>query len=58
MLDYLAEKADKPSYGDAAKLIEDAVQAGFEQNRLRPMEFVGDMGTRAVTGAVLDLVKG
>ncbi len=53
MLDYLAERSGDERFSDAAALIEDAVQAGFEANALRPMEFGGDMGTRAVTGAVL-----
>ena len=30
-----------------------AVQRGFEANRIRPMEFGGDMGTRAVTDEVV-----
>lgn len=56
MLDYLAEKADVAGYADAALLIEDAVQAGFEQNRLRPMEFGGDMGTKAITREILGIM--
>lgn len=58
MLDYLAEKLDRPAYEDAARLIDDAVQAGFEANALCPMEFGGDMGTRAVTREVIARVKG
>ena len=53
MLDYLAQKCDLPLYEQAAGLIEDAVAKGFAANALRPMEFGGDMGTRAVTGEVL-----
>lgn len=53
MLDYLAEKLDVPAYAQAAQSIEHAVEAGFSANALRPMEFGGDMGTRAVTRAVL-----
>ncbi|MCB1334788.1 MAG: isocitrate/isopropylmalate dehydrogenase family protein [Roseivivax sp.] len=58
MLDYLADKTSDPRHGDAARAIEQAVDAGFAQNALRPMEFGGDMGTRAVTAAVLDRVDG
>ncbi|MGC1494207.1 MAG: isocitrate/isopropylmalate family dehydrogenase [Sulfitobacter sp.] len=54
MLDYLAEKMGNARFEDAAACIERAVQAGFEENALRPMEFGGDMGTKAVTKAVLD----
>jgi 3-isopropylmalate dehydrogenase len=56
MLDYLADKSGNEGYEDASLLIEDAVQAGFEQNRLRPMEFGGDMGTKAVTCEILSII--
>ena len=56
MLDYLADKADVPSLADAARLIEDAVERGFVENRLRPVEFGGDMGTRAITSQLLGLL--
>jgi 3-isopropylmalate dehydrogenase len=53
MLDYLSERASVPGYADAAALIETAVENGFADNRLRPMEFGGDMGTKAVVKEVL-----
>ena len=53
MLDYLAEKSDQTEYAEAAVLIEEAVQNGFEQARINPMEFGGDMGTIAITNEVL-----
>jgi len=56
MLDYLAEKSGQAGYSDAAQAIEQAVEDGFAQNRLRPMEFGGDMGTKAVTREVLALL--
>ena len=49
MLDYMAEKSGDDRLANAAQLIESSVENGFRQNRLRPMEFGGDMGTRAVT---------
>lgn len=52
MLDYLAEKSGDAQYAKAAQAIEDAVERGFEENEIRPMEFGGDMGTKAVTDAV------
>jgi 3-isopropylmalate dehydrogenase len=58
MLDYLAEKLDRPQLADAAELITTAVDRGFEDNALRPMEFGGDMGTRAVTRELLSRVAG
>ena len=58
MLDYLSEKLDRPELADAAALINSAVDSGFEDNALRPMEFGGDMGTRAVTGQLLSRVSG
>ena len=54
MLDYLAEKSGDEKFSAAAARIENAVQSGFEQNRLRPMEFGGDMGTKAITKEVLN----
>ncbi|MEO1250153.1 MAG: isocitrate/isopropylmalate family dehydrogenase [Pseudomonadota bacterium] len=56
MLDYLSEKTGRPALLDAARLIDLAIERGFAENRLRPMEFGGDMGTRAVTADVIDLV--
>lgn len=53
MLDYLSEKTGIATYAEAAQLIEASVEAGFEANLLRPIEFGGDMGTQAVTAAVL-----
>ena len=52
MLDYLAEKTGDNRLGKAAETIDQAVENGFAQNLLRPMEFGGDMGTRAVTDAI------
>ena len=56
MLDYLTEKTGNTRFELAAEAIENAVDAGFAANALRPMEFGGDMGTRAVTTELLDLV--
>ena len=56
MLDYLGEKLGNSKLTDAAALIEQAVEKGFEANEIRPMEFGGDMGTKAVTNAVLQCV--
>ena len=53
MLDYLAETSGDAGYEAAARLLDGAIEAGFAENALRPMEFGGDMGTRAVTNAVL-----
>jgi len=53
MLDYLAQNSGNAKFEAAAALIDEAVQAGFEANALRPMEFGGDMGTKAVTREVV-----
>ena len=53
MLDYLADKSGHQQLADAARAIETAVESGFAENRIRPMEFGGDMGTRAVTNEVI-----
>ena len=62
MLDYLADKAGGPNgsheagAAEAAGLIGRAVDKGFAANRLRPMEFGGDMGTKAVAREVIALI--
>jgi len=56
MLDYLADKLHQPDLALAAGRIEAAVEEGFAQNLLRPMEFGGDMGTLAVTAQVIALI--
>ena len=57
MLDYLADKTGSEAMREAGRLIDDAVDRGFEANRIRPMEFGGDMGTRAVTDEIVQLVR-
>ena len=57
MLDYLADTCACTAMAEAARLIEDSVHAGFAENRIRPMEFGGDMGTQAVTREVIDQVR-
>jgi 3-isopropylmalate dehydrogenase len=56
MLDYLADRLGNRACADAAQLIEWAVEAGFAANRIRPMEFGGDMGTKAVTAELIALI--
>ncbi len=58
MLDYLAEKQDQLAFSDAADLINEAVEAGFKENMLRPMEFGGDMGTQAITKTLISSISG
>ena len=58
MLDYLTEKLNQPAYKDAAVILDAAIENGFALNRLRPMEFGGDMGTKAVTLTLLALMDG
>lgn len=57
MLDYLSERTGNGAFADAAELIDTAVSDGFDAKRLRPMEFGGDMGTKAMTDALLDLLR-
>jgi 3-isopropylmalate dehydrogenase len=57
MLDYLAEKLDAPQMADAAHAIDDAVESGFRDGRLRPMEFGGDMGTAAITRELIAILE-
>ena len=57
MLDYLSEKNKCLSAAKGAKLIETAIEVGFERNELRPMEFGGDMGTKAISKVLISLLK-
>ena len=56
MLDYLAEKLEKPAFADAALLLNDAIEAGFAAKQVRPVEFGGDMGTHATTAAISEIL--
>ncbi|RMD92941.1 MAG: isocitrate/isopropylmalate dehydrogenase family protein, partial [Alphaproteobacteria bacterium] len=56
MLDWLAERTGQAGLAEAASAIEAAVERGFAENRLRPMEFGGDMGTRAICRELLGLL--
>jgi 3-isopropylmalate dehydrogenase len=57
MLDYLADKSGHQAFAKAGELIDRAVDNGFAANRLRPMEFVGDMGTQAITTEVMAQIQ-
>ena len=57
MLDYLADKTGCVAMRDAVMLINGSVERGFAENLIRPAEFGGDMGTRAVTESVIGLVS-
>ncbi|MEP0321131.1 isocitrate/isopropylmalate family dehydrogenase [Bauldia litoralis] len=56
LLDYLAEKLDRPELADAGLLIDDAVYRGFYERLIDPMEFGGTMGTRDVAATVCRLI--
>jgi 3-isopropylmalate dehydrogenase len=57
MLDYLAERHALEAHANAARMIETAIQTGFEANRLRPVELGGDQGTAELTREVITLVE-
>ncbi len=57
MLDYLADRSGVNAPARAADLINSAIDRGFAANRMRPMEFGGDQGTRALTRELLDLMQ-
>ncbi|UCH41189.1 MAG: isocitrate/isopropylmalate dehydrogenase family protein [Gammaproteobacteria bacterium] len=58
MLDFLADKTGCNEMSQAAELVNLAVESGFGANRIRPKEFGGDMGTRAVTDEVVAQIRG
>ena len=57
MLEYLADKKNCPQANEAALIIENAIEEGFNKNLLRPFEFGGDMSTTAITSQIIDLIK-
>ena len=57
MLEYLSDKKNCENALLGSKLIENAIEIGFERNKLRPMEFGGDMGTKAITETLINLLK-
>jgi Isocitrate/isopropylmalate dehydrogenase len=57
MLEYLSDKKNCESTSLGSRLIEAAIEIGFEKNELRPIEFGGDMGTKAVTESLSGLLK-
>src|SRR3546814_1925791 len=56
MLDWLGEKHGNDACLDAARILEEAVAAGFADARIRPAEFGGPHGTADITGTVIDLI--
>ena len=56
MLEYLAEKTGNSAFEDAAHLVDNAINKGFAENALRPIELGGDMGTISVTRAVINRI--
>ena len=57
MLEYLSDKIKCKSTLLGSRLIETAIEIGFERNELRPIEFGGDMGTKAITETLSGLLK-
>ena len=57
MIEYLADKKNCPQANEAALIIENAIEEGFNKNLLRPFEFGGDMSTTEITSQILDLIK-
>ena len=57
MLDYLADNKNCSNVAKSSKLIETAIEVGFQKNKLRPMEFGGDMGTQTITKELMGLLK-
>ena len=57
MLDWLADRRGDSTYEDAARIVDTAVEAGFADNALRPMEFGGDMGCRAMVAELETRVR-
>ncbi len=56
MLDWLGQRHGVQALEDAAGIIEKAVEAGFSQRKIQPVEFGGSHGTKKVTRTILDLI--
>ena len=57
MLDYLADRSGNQAPARAAELIDQSVERGFAANRIRPIEFGGNQGTKAVATELLRLIE-
>jgi 3-isopropylmalate dehydrogenase len=57
MLDWLAERHAIPQLAEAAGMLDRAVERGFSEQKLRPMEFGGDQGLKAASTAVITLLR-
>ena len=56
MLDWLADKHDVPAVAEAAQRIEHAVDEAYASG-IKPMEFGGNDGTRAISKAVMGALR-
>ena len=57
MLNWLGERHGNPSMNKAADILDSAVETAFAKGRLRPMEFGGDQGSKAVTEQVMKTIE-
>ncbi|KAA3630645.1 MAG: isocitrate/isopropylmalate dehydrogenase family protein, partial [Proteobacteria bacterium] len=57
MLDYLSGRSGVAAFEDASRLVDEAVLRGFTEGRIRPREFGGDQGTRALTRELIALIR-
>ena len=57
MLDWLGERHGIARLGEAAGILDEAIDAGFAKGRLRPMEFGGDQGSREVTRELIRTIE-
>ena len=54
MGDYLADKLNLTGHVAIRHFFDQAITTAFVQNRLRPIEFYGDMSTNSVTNAIAE----
>ncbi|MGI9522460.1 MAG: isocitrate/isopropylmalate dehydrogenase family protein [Hyphomicrobiaceae bacterium] len=57
MLNWLGRRLDNSKMVEGAGLIDKAVEAAFQANKLRPMEYGGDQGTKDASKAVLESLE-
>ena len=57
IFDVCFDKKNCSQANEAALIIENAIEEGFNKNLLRPFEFGGDMSTTEITSQILNLIK-
>jgi 3-isopropylmalate dehydrogenase len=58
MLDWLGHRHGVAACGDAAHVIDEALERGYAERRIRPREFGGDQSTRQIAAEIITGIRG